>query len=296
MVLRLRGEPPLISTGKNHKLMGFYMFEIMKKQKTFAIAGNTRRGKIQSEKPSNDLEKRLDTTSEPRRQVAKRGKTTPNDDVTHGPLHLTLVGEDSSPSRTQTLTWINHPTNSPVVTNRLRCLIEELYQYDPHAADQLSNARTEQDFLTLVCGLFDLSRALTFSSRSSPTRTALADAITHFMNQSLHTGPTLKTLAEFLGYSEKYCSDLFRSTMGESFSCYLKRRRTERAATLLRTTDKSVTEIASVLGFSDPFTFSHFFKRSTGQSPCAFRTTRPRRRSLQTRFQRLRGTHCSPSD
>ena len=268
----------------------------MRKQKTFTLAADTRKGTILRKSPSEDRAKRLDKTSRFHHQAAERRNTTPDDDVTHCLVHLTLVGEDTSPSHTQPLAWINHPTNSPVVTDRLRCLIEELYQHDPHAADQLSNARTEQDFLSSVCCLFDLSRALTFSPGSSRDRTDLTDAIAHFMSRNLYRGPTLKTLAQFLGYSEKYCSDLFRSTMGESFSCYLKRRRIENAVTLLRTTDKSVAEIASVLGFSDQFTFSHFLKRSIGQSPRAVRTTRTRQHPFRPQVPPLQVTHCSPSE
>lgn len=109
------------------------------------------------------------------------------------------------------------------------------------------------------------------------------------MSSNLHKGLTLKLLAQFLGYSEKYCSDLFQSTMGESFSGYLKRRRTDTASSLLTTTDKSVAEIAAALGFSDQFSFSHFFKRSTGRSPHEFRTDRGQHRTLQTRVPSSRG-------
>jgi AraC-like DNA-binding protein len=260
------------------------------------MAADTKTGTMLRESPSEDRAKRLDTTSRFLHKAPKRRRTMPDDDFPPCPLHLNLKGEGTSASHTQPLARRKHPTNSPMGTDRLRCLIEELYQQDPHSADQLSNARTKQDFLSSVCGLFDLSRTLTFSHAASRDRTNLADAIAHFMSQSLHRGPTLKTLAQFLGYSEKYCSELFRSTMGESFSFYLKRRRTERATTLLQTTDKSVAEIASVIGFSDQFTFSHFFKRSMGQSPRAFRTTRTRRRSLRPRVPRLQSTSWSPSD
>lgn len=268
----------------------------MRKQRTFPKAANNRTGKPLHASPPDDREKRLDTTSRFHHQAAERRKTMPDDDFTHCPLHLNLNGEGTSPSHTQPLAWMNHPTNSPMVTDRLRGLIEELYQDDPHSADQLSNARTEQDFLSSVCRLFDLSRTLTFSHAASRDRTDLADAIAHFMSRNLHRGPTLKTLAQFLGYSEKYCSELFRSTMGESFSGYLKRRRTERATILLRTTDQSVAEIASVLGFSDQFTFSHFLKRSMGQSPRAFRTTRTRRCPFRPQIPPLQSTFWSPSD
>jgi AraC-like DNA-binding protein len=268
----------------------------MRKEKTFAMAADTKTGTMLRERPSEDRAKRLDTTSRFFHRAPKRRKTMPDDDFTPCPLHLNLNGEGTSASHTQPLAWRNHPTNSLKGTDRLRCLIEELYQHDPHAADQLSNARTEQEFLSSVCRLFDLSRALSFSLGASRGRTDLADAIAHFMSRNLHRGPTLETLAQFLGYSEKYCSDLFRSTMRESFSGYLKRRRTERATTLLITTDQSVAEIASVLGFSDQFTFSHFFKRSLGQSPRAFRATRTRRRPVRPHVLPLHATYYSSSE
>lgn len=88
----------------------------------------------------------------------------------------------------------------------------------------------------------------------------------------LHQGPTLKNVAEFLGYSEKYCSQFFQATMGMSFSVYLKNLRIQRAKSLLRETRLDLTAIAHAVGFSDQFAFSHFFKKAVGCSPKQFRT------------------------
>lgn len=209
------------------------------------------------------------------------------------PIPLTVHAKAASHSHAQPATWIDHPGFPPLTSHRLRHLMNELYRQDPEAAIQLSTARTQKEFLSAVCDLFNLSRTLSLAQHTAPNRATLAETMTDYLNRTLHTGPTLKTLAQFLGYSEKYCSDLFRSAMGESFSRYLKRRKTDYAVTLLMTTDKSVSEIASILGFSDPFTFSHFFKRATGQSPRTFRTTQTRARhhrasgTLSTRFSRF---------
>ncbi|MEO5863699.1 MAG: AraC family transcriptional regulator [Nitrospiraceae bacterium] len=172
-------------------------------------------------------------------------------------------------------------TNSTILPDRLRDLTAELCRHAPKSADRLVRAKTEREFLEMVCKLFNLTSALTPDHYSLLRSEGLSKQITAFISSNLHKGLTLKLLAEFLGYSEKYCSDLFQSTMGESFSGYLKRRRTDTAASLLTTTDKSVAEIAVALGFSDQFSFSHFFKRSTGRSPREFRADRGQRHPPQ---------------
>lgn len=174
------------------------------------------------------------------------------------------------------------PTPSTISPDRLRDLITELRRHAPRWADRLSHAQTEHEILAVICKLFDLSYALTPAQNSTPDQQDFSRKIAQFISDNLHKGLTLKLLAQFLGYSEKYCSDLFRLTMGESFTSYLKRQRTDTAVTLLENTDKSVADIASALGFSDQFSFSHFFKRATGRSPRDFRLTLARPRRFKT--------------
>lgn len=91
------------------------------------------------------------------------------------------------------------------------------------------------------------------------------------MAANLHQRPTLKDLAAFLGYSEKYCSEFFKAMMGEPFSQYGKRLRLEKAQRLLMEGQATLAVIAESLGFSDQFAFSHFFKRAIGYAPSQFR-------------------------
>ena len=176
---------------------------------------------------------------------------------------------------------MTRPANSTMLPDWLRDLTSELCLRAPESTDRLARAKTEHEFLEAVCKLFNLTSTLTPDHYSLLRSEGLSTQIVVFISSNLHKGLTLKLLAQFLGYSEKYCSDLFQSTMGESFSGYLKRRRTDIASSLLATTDKSVAEIAAALGFSDQFSFSHFFKRATGQSPIHFRLQhgRPQHRS-----------------
>jgi AraC-like DNA-binding protein len=103
----------------------------------------------------------------------------------------------------------------------------------------------------------------------------LSRRIQAFVRVNLERGATLKDLASFLGYSEKYSSEVFQLQMGVCFSHYVKALRILRAKRMLIGDETSVTHIAELLGFSDSFSFSHFFKRAVGCSPTAFRKRRP---------------------
>lgn len=92
-----------------------------------------------------------------------------------------------------------------------------------------------------------------------------------FLSKNLDERITLKELSRFLGYSEKYASEFFRSQMGVCFSHHLKRLRITEATRMLSDHGLSISHIAESLGFSDAFAFSHFFKRAVGCSPTEFR-------------------------
>jgi AraC-like DNA-binding protein len=103
---------------------------------------------------------------------------------------------------------------------------------------------------------------------------SLTVRIQAFISGNLRNRTTLKELARFLGYSEKYSSEFFQLQMGTSFSHYLKQLRIMKAKHMLTGDGASVTHVAEALGFSDSFAFSHFFKRAVGCSPTAFRKQR----------------------
>lgn len=72
------------------------------------------------------------------------------------------------------------------------------------------------------------------------------------------------------------CSDAhfirsFRRVFGETPHRYLQRRRVERAMWLLRTTERSVSEVCLDVGFASFATFSRTFRSIVGESPSSFR-------------------------
>jgi transcriptional regulator GlxA family with amidase domain len=85
-------------------------------------------------------------------------------------------------------------------------------------------------------------------------------------------GPvTVADMAGAAALSPAHFSRAFRTAFGESPHQYLLTRRLERAATLLRTTDRSVTDIAIAVGWSSLGSFSATFRRVYGTAPSTWR-------------------------
>lgn len=82
-------------------------------------------------------------------------------------------------------------------------------------------------------------------------------------------------LAAAAGLSRGHFSREFRRVFGEPPHQYLRGRRLERAAALLRTTDRSVTTICLDVGFASIGSFTTSFTRAFGRSPTAYRAAFP---------------------
>ncbi|EHR60445.1 DNA-binding domain-containing protein, AraC-type [Saccharomonospora cyanea NA-134] len=86
---------------------------------------------------------------------------------------------------------------------------------------------------------------------------------------------TVAGLAEAAGLSRSHFCEQFRKAFGESPHAYLLTRRLERAAALLRTTDRTVTEICHAVGLTSVGSFTTSFTRTYGRSPKAYRRSFP---------------------
>lgn len=82
-------------------------------------------------------------------------------------------------------------------------------------------------------------------------------------------------LAAVAGLSKAHFSQSFKRAFGVSPHAYLLTRRLERAAALLRTTDRSVTEICFAVGLQSPGSFTTSFTRMYGLPPSAYREQHP---------------------
>jgi AraC-like DNA-binding protein len=82
-------------------------------------------------------------------------------------------------------------------------------------------------------------------------------------------------LARAAGLSRAHFSREFRRTFGESPHSYLLTRRLERAAAMLRTTDRGIADICFSVGLQSVGSFTSSFTRAFGVPPAAYRARFP---------------------
>ena len=93
---------------------------------------------------------------------------------------------------------------------------------------------------------------------------------------------SLSTLARQVGMSKCRLSHRFHEVLGVTFRDYLLSVRLERAKALLAAGHVSITEVAQGVGFSDLPRFDKVFKRYTGLTPSAYRSSTRRNRKYAT--------------
>ena len=85
----------------------------------------------------------------------------------------------------------------------------------------------------------------------------------------------VKTLARAARLSPAHFSREFRREFGEPPHQYLQTRRLERAAALLRNTDRSVADICFTVGLRSVGSFTTSFGRMFGMTPTEYRAAHP---------------------
>ena len=82
-------------------------------------------------------------------------------------------------------------------------------------------------------------------------------------------------MAKAAGMSKAHFSREFKAAFGESPHVYLLTRRLERAAALLRTTDRTIADICYSVGLQSLGSFTTSFTRMFEKSPAAYRASFP---------------------
>ena len=121
-------------------------------------------------------------------------------------------------------------------------------------------------------GMFSAGRV--FSIRlPSDTNTVLLNCI-HFIRQNIYNHIQVCDVAAVIGYSNTHTTRLFKQELGMGPAKFILQTRLEEAKSLLRHTDKSLSEISSALCFYDQSHFQRCFKGAFRITPMEYRQKR----------------------
>jgi YesN/AraC family two-component response regulator len=134
-----------------------------------------------------------------------------------------------------------------------------------HTKDILS---PEESILSLQ-GSFSGEQGL-----SQPTSLLVKQSVA-YLQQNYANSISRCELAQFVGVTENYLSQIFRQELGITPWDCLNRLRIQKAKEYLLNSQHSVTEIACQVGFNDSAYFSRVFKKMVGVSPQAYRNHPP---------------------
>ena len=148
-------------------------------------------------------------------------------------------------------------------------LFNDILQSLQRGADFASVLRASHGLAYLLACLIQKRRQT--PAQAQDTVQKVAEAII-YMSERAADPLRVTALARLAGLSPAYFSELFKAQTGCSPRAYLHLLRIHRACQLLQTTSLSVKEIASRVGYRDPFHFSRQFKAFEGLSPSQYRT------------------------
>ena len=82
---------------------------------------------------------------------------------------------------------------------------------------------------------------------------------------------TITELADMLGISPTSLKICFKGVYGDTINGYITNYKMQKAASLLKNTDKSVLEIAGIVGYNNGSKFAGAFRRVMNKSPNEYR-------------------------
>lgn len=103
---------------------------------------------------------------------------------------------------------------------------------------------------------------------------ASVEQIEQYIKAHLEKEITLSSIAEHFSVSESYFSRMFKQKFGVNFLEYVNRQRIENAKRLLDFEQRTVNEVATMVGFTNVQTFIRVFKNFEGMTPGVYQSMR----------------------
>ena len=174
------------------------------------------------------------------------------------------------PIREGDMLFINHLKEHVLYKKILECVLniieanelqKEMYQFE-----------TKINILQIMYLL--LKNTSLIQIRGNGKNIMLQRDILSYIDRRYTEKISLKDIADNFHMSEKYFSRFFKNCFQVTFVEYVNSVRLEKAASLLTTTDSTVTEVALQCGFTNISYFIRSFKKFFGKSPHVYRSDR----------------------
>lgn len=133
---------------------------------------------------------------------------------------------------------------------------------------RLQESLSLKELLSLIVLLIERSRDSLSTKKSSEL---LMMSAQNYIQHNLENDFGIEDISEYLGISCSYFCLLFKNQFGETFVEYLTKQRMEVAKTLIISSDKSITQIGSAVGYHERRYFTKVFQKYTGMTPSEFR-------------------------
>lgn len=130
---------------------------------------------------------------------------------------------------------------------------------------------TEALLLFIRTGRQNVQQGTKILSKSTTDSSTIIWPILQYLHSHYSEPITLESTAHMFNLSIPYVSRLFREAVGKGFVEYVHFLRIEGAATLLRHTNLSITDVAMEVGFESLRTFTRVFRKFKGMSASEFR-------------------------
>ena len=162
----------------------------------------------------------------------------------------------------------NKKYNDRATMHITNLLMDSLYEYNLKQQDYIDVIRYQLMAVLKKLKRLPEQRDVAYTDRH---RKNLIKRATGYIHENYAQQITLKDIADLLDISQVYLCKLFSEEIGMGAIQYLRKVRVDRAALLLRTTEKKVSMIATEVGFRDVKSFFSVFKTQMGVTPAAYR-------------------------
>jgi AraC-like DNA-binding protein len=170
---------------------------------------------------------------------------------------------------TQSGLTFNHPVYISKDNKEKKKMVEEL-TWIINSKNSSSNALIGHLHLFLDALINSSSRQKKLSDNSM--QEFYANEAINFIQQNYHKCIGIENISSYCKLDRSYLAKIFKSKLNTTPHDFLIRYRLSRACDLMKTTNLTINEISSMVGYPYQFSFSRIFRSFMGQSPKEWRS------------------------